>query len=137
MKKLFIDTNIVLDLLAKRQEHAAAAKLFTLADEGKVGLFVSSLTFANTHFILAKYEGKEKAVRVLRDLSLIVTILDLSGKMVALALNDPNFRDFEDGLQYHSALESGMEVIITRNLKDFKRAKLPVMTAAQYLKSHW
>ncbi len=135
MRKLFIDTNIVLDLLAKRKDYVAAAKVFTLADQGKLELFVSSLTFANTHYILVKHEGKEKTLKILRDLELVVTIVDLSGKIVRLALNDKDFADFEDGLQYYSALENGMEVIITRNQKDFKHAKLPVMNADQFLKA--
>lgn len=135
MRKLFIDTNIVLDLLAKRPEYASAAKVFTLADQGELELYVSSLTFANTHYILVKHEGKEKTLKILRDLELIVTIIDLSGKIVRLALNDKDFTDFEDGLQYYSALENGMEVIITRNQKDFKHSKLPVMNADQFLKT--
>jgi predicted nucleic acid-binding protein len=135
MRRLFIDTNIVLDLLAKRPDYASAAKLFTLADQGKLELSVSSLTFANTHYILVKHEGKEKTLKILRDLELVVTILDLSGKIVRLALNDKDFTDFEDGLQYYSALENGMEVIITRNQKDFKYSKLPVMNADQFLKT--
>ena len=64
---------------------------------------------------------------------MIVDIIDLSGKIVRLALNDGNFQDFEDGLQYYSALENGMEVIITRNQKDFKHSKLPIMNVDQYL----
>lgn len=134
MKKLFIDTNIVLDLLAKRPGfYTSAAKLFTLADQGEVKLSVSSLTFANTNYIIVKQEGKDKAVQILRDLELIVDIIDLTGKIVRLALNDKDFKDFEDGLQYYSALENGMEVIITRNQKDFKHSKLPVMNADQFL----
>ena len=135
MRKLFIDTNIVIDLLAKRTEFASAAKLFTLGDQGKLELLVSSLTFANTNYILVKHEGKEKTIKILRDLELIVTITDLSGKVIRLALNDKSFEDFEDGLQYYSALENGAEVIITRNQKDFKSSKLPVMNADQFLKS--
>jgi predicted nucleic acid-binding protein len=134
MNKLFIDTNIVLDLLAKREEYASAAKVFSLGDTGKVKLFVSSLTFANTNYILGRHLGKGPTIKVLRDLELIVTIIDLSGKIVRLALNDDDFKDFEDGLQYYSALENEMDYIITRNLKDFKHSKIPVLTADQYLK---
>jgi hypothetical protein len=54
---------------------------------------------------------------------------------VGLSLNDNDFKDYEDALQYYSALENGDEAIITRNLKDFKKSKLPVMTAAQFLKN--
>ena len=135
MTRLFVDTNIVIDLLAKRSDYKSAAKLFTLADRGEVEIFISSLTFANTSYILRKPLGKEKTNKVLRDLELVVTIVDLTGKSVRLALNDKGFTDFEDGLQYYSALEVGSEVVITRNLSDFKSSKLPVMTAEQYLMS--
>ena len=135
MTRLFVDTNIVIDLLAKRSDYKSAAKLFTLADRGEVEIFILSLTFANTSHILRKPLGKEKANKVLRDLELVVTIVDLTGKSVRLALNDKGFTDFEDGLQYYSALEVGSEVVITRNLSDFKSSKLPVMTAEQYLMS--
>ncbi|MBC6993334.1 PIN domain-containing protein [Neolewinella lacunae] len=134
MNKLFLDTNIVLDLLAKREAYAAAARVCSLGDTGKVRLFVSALTFANTNYILGQHLGKEGTIKVLRDLELIVTIIDLSGKVVRLALNDTDFKDFEDGLQYYSALENEMDYIITRNLKDFRGAKIPVLTADQYLK---
>ena len=135
MTRVFVDTNIVLDLLAKRSAYRAAARLFVLGDKGSVALFVSALTFANAHYILAKQHDRTLAIKVLRDLSLAVTIVDLSGKVVQLALNDENFSDFEDGLQYHSALENGMDVIVTRNQKDFRHSILPVLTAEQYLSS--
>ncbi|MBB4077964.1 hypothetical protein GGR28_000565 [Lewinella aquimaris] len=64
---------------------------------------------------------------------LVERLVDLSGRVVRLALNDDAFSDFEDALQYYSALESGTEVIITRNQRDFVPAKLPVLSAAEYL----
>lgn len=135
MKKLFVDTNIILDLLAKRAEFESASILFTLADKGEVDLYVSSLSFANVSYILRKQIGREKTVDVLRDLDLVVAISALTGKIVRLALNDKKFKDFEDGLQYYSAIESEADAIITRNLSDFKSAKLAVMTAEQYVKA--
>jgi len=134
MKKLFVDTNVVIDLLAKRKDFAAAARLFTLADTGDVTLYVSSLSFANVSYILREQLGKSKTSKVLRDLSLIVTVVDLTAKSVQLALNDEDIADFEDGLQYYSAIEVSANVIITRNLPDFKAAKIPVLTADQFLK---
>ncbi len=62
-------------------------------------------------------------------------VLSLDEKIVGLALNDNDFKDYEDALQYFTALENEVDTIITRNLKDFKKAKLPVMTAAQFLKT--
>ena len=62
-------------------------------------------------------------------------ILPLDDKIVGLALNDETFSDFEDGLQYFTAIENGQELIITRNLKDFKNSKLPTMTARQFIET--
>ena len=68
-------------------------------------------------------------------ISLIVNILPLDDKIVGVALNDDSFNDFEDGLQYFTAIENNQDIIITRNLKDFKASKLPVMTAKQFLET--
>jgi len=136
MKKLFIDTNIVIDLLAKRKPfYDEAAMLFTLADKQKIRLSVSALTFTNTNYILLQSKKPEEAKLILRKLKLIVQVLSLDEKIVGLSLNDNDFKDYEDALQYFTALENGVDAIITRNLKNFQKAKLPVMTASQFLKS--
>jgi predicted nucleic acid-binding protein len=134
MKNLFVDTNVVLDLLAKREPFfEEAAGLFSLADRKKIRLSLSSLTLANIHYILLRKTNPSKAKAILRKLTLLVEILPLDDKIIALALNDDLFADFEDSLQYYTAIEHDKEAIITRNLKDFRRAKLPVMTAKQFL----
>ena len=136
MKHILIDTNIVIDLLAKREPfHDEAAMLFTLADKHKVRLCVSALTFANTNYILLQSKKPEEAKLILRKLKLIVQVLRLDEKIVALSLNDDQFKYHEDALQYFTAPENGVDAIITRNLKNFQKAKLPVMTASQFLKS--
>jgi predicted nucleic acid-binding protein len=136
MKKLFIDTNLIIDLLAKREPfYDEAAMLFTLADKQKISLSVSALTFANTNYILLQSKKPEDAKLILRKLKLIVQVLSLDEKIVGLSLNDNDFKDYEDAIQYFTALENGVDAIITRNLKDFHKAKLPIMTAAQFLKT--
>ena len=135
MKKIFVNTNIVLDLLGKRESYYQdAAELFSLADRGKVRLYVSSLTIANSSYILSKLRSAKEARTILVKLKIAVNVLDLSDKIIELSLNDENFKDFEDGLQYYTALENEMDILITRNLKDFKSAKIPTLTAEQYLK---
>jgi hypothetical protein len=66
---------------------------------------------------------------------LILKILQIDDKIIGLALNDETFTDFEDGLQYFTAIENGQDLIITRNLKDFENSKLPTMTAKQFIES--
>lgn len=136
MRKIFLDTNIVIDLLSRRQAfYEEAADIFSLADKKEIELSVSTLTIANTNYVLLKQMDGNKAKAILRKLRLIVKILPLDDKIIGLALNDDTFSDFEDALQYFTALENGKEIIITRNLKDFKNSKIPTFTAKQFTKT--
>jgi predicted nucleic acid-binding protein len=126
MKKLFVDTNIVIDLLSRREPFfEESAELFSLADKKQIELSASSLTIANTGYILLRQMDSNKAKSILRKLRLILKVLPLDDKIIGLALNDDNFSDFEDGLQYFTAIEDEQEIMITRNLKDFKNSKIP------------
>ena len=134
MSRLLIDTNIVIDLLANRKDfYTEAATLFSLADKNLLTLTVSSLTFANTNYILSKLKSEKEARVILRKFKVLVETLSLDDKITELALSDNKFPDFEDGLQYYSAIENRIDIIITRNKKDFKNSKIPVMTAKEYL----
>jgi predicted nucleic acid-binding protein len=135
VKKVFLDTNIVLDLLGFREpfyEHAA--KIATLADQGKIQLFASALSFATANYILAKYYNKDIAIDKLRKLKVFTTICAIDEEVIEKGLNS-EFKDFEDALQYFSALKMSCNYIITRNSKDFKDAEIPVMTAKEFLAS--
>ncbi len=134
MSNLLVDTNVVLDLLAKREPfYDSSAKLFSLADKKKIMLSISSLTFANTNYVLTRLKTADKAREILRRFRVLVKVLSLDDKVIDLALNDLSFKDFEDGLQYYSALENGQEMIITRDLSDFKKSRIPVMTPEEFL----
>ncbi len=133
MENLLIDTNIIIDLLSKRKNfYQEAQELFTLADEQEIKLYISSLTFANTHYLLSKELNSNEARKVLIKFKLLVSILPLDDKILELALSS-DFNDFEDAIQYYTALENKLNIIITRNKKDFKISKLPVLTAKEYL----
>lgn len=136
MKKLFIDTNILIDLLSRREPFFEdAAALFSMADKKEFELSVSSLTIANTGYVLLKQMKTNEAKSVLRKLRLILNVLPMDDKIIDLALNDNTFTDFEDGIQYFTAIENEQDVIITRNLKDFRNSKLPALTAKQFIES--
>ncbi|EHQ01189.1 type II toxin-antitoxin system VapC family toxin [Gillisia limnaea] len=134
MKRILIDTNIVIDLLSKRKDfYNDAANLFSLADKKELKLAISSLTFANTNYILKKLKSAKEAREILRKFKVLVELLSLEDKITELSLSDESFPDFEVGLQYYSAIENEIDIIITRNKKDFKNSKLPVLTAKEYL----
>ena len=133
MEKLFIDTNIVIDLLSKREPfYLEAQELFTLADEKYVTLYISALSFVNTHYILAKQLNADVARKILSKFKTLVTVLSLDDKAIELSLAS-DFSDFEDAIQYYIALDNNIDVIITRNKKDFKKSMLPVLNAKEYL----
>lgn len=133
--RLFIDTNIMLDLLGERLPYYdSIAKIATLADRGEVSIVVSALSYSTVAYLLSKYESTEKVKDKLRKFKIISEISDLDEKTIEKGLNS-NFSDFEDSLQYFCALKSDCNVILTRNQKDFKQSNIPVMSANEYLKS--
>jgi predicted nucleic acid-binding protein len=132
-KKVFVDTDIIYDLLAKRDPfYSAAARLFTLADEGKVQVFISALSVANIHYLISKQQSESQAKQILRKFKVFVHITPLTEKIIDLALNS-EFEDFEDAIQYFSALQNNIEILLTRNLKDYKKAQISVLTAQDFI----
>lgn len=133
MENVFVDTNIVIDLLQKRDEfYKEAQELFTLADRKKVKLYISALTFANTYYILSRFYSSEEAKKILSKFKVLVDVLPTTDKIIELALAS-DFKDFEDAIQFYTALESSLEAIITRNKKDFKNNLIPIFSAKEYL----
>ncbi|RHJ92028.1 type II toxin-antitoxin system VapC family toxin [Parabacteroides bouchesdurhonensis] len=135
MKSLFLDTNIVVDLLAKREPfYSTSAPIFAMGDRGMVQLFICSLSFSTIFYLLRKQVGKEKAMLILRSFRKLVSVLPVNDDIVDKALQS-SFTDFEDAIQYYSAIDSGIETIITRNVKDYKDAEATVMTPEEFLYS--
>ena len=133
MENVFVDINIVIDLLQKRDEfYKEAQELFTLADRKKVKLYISALTFANTYYILSRFYSSDEAKKILSKFKVLVEVLPTTDKIIELALAS-DFKDFEDAIQFYTALESSLEAIITRNKKDFKNNLIPVFSAKEYL----
>ncbi len=133
--KLFIDTNVMMDLLGERVPHYdAIAKIATLADKGKVKMVVSAFSYPTVYYLLSKFESSEKVIEKLRKFKIISEISDLDDIVIEKGLSS-NFSDFEDALQYHCALKTDCNILVTRNAKDFRQSAIPVMTADEFLNS--
>ncbi len=133
--RLFIDTNVMLDLLGEREPfYDSVAKIATLADSRKVKLIVSALSYSTVFYILSKFEDNAIVKEKLLKFKVISEISDLTNRIIEKGLSS-KFSDFEDALQYHCALNMKCTVLITRNVKDFKDSDIPVMTPHEYLKS--
>lgn len=133
MNKYFVDTDVILDLLSQRVPHFHfSAVLFSLAEMGKFELYTSPTVMVNTFYILRKNLGNENAKNALRKLRIILHVIDSSEKVLDLALNS-NFNDFEDAIQYYTALDADIQTIITRNLMGYKTADILVQTPEIFL----
>lgn len=134
MDQLFIDTDVALDLLGRREPHyQAAALLFSLADKKKIMLGISSLSFSNLHYLLSRQYNAAESRRLLIKFKVLVRVLAVDDKINELALSS-SFTDFEDAIQYHTAIENGIHLLLTRNIKDYKKAQIAVMTPESYLR---
>jgi predicted nucleic acid-binding protein len=134
MKKVFLDTNIAIDLLTERVPfYNDAAKIFSLADNQAIELYCSALSIANIYYILFRNKSNKVANEALNELLELLKILPLNEKNIKYSLLNRSFHDFEDALQYFTALENQMDVIVTRNTTDFKAATFSVVTSNEFV----
>ena len=135
MQKLFLDTNIVLDFLGERKGfYEPIAKVLTMADQKKIEVFTSPTSIGNAFYILSKYESPKSALEKIRKFKLLSSISVMDEEVIEKAIHS-DFKDFEDAMQYYSALSANCAVIITRNEKDFKNSMIPVLSAEGYLQT--
>ena len=134
MTDLFIDTDVIIDFLIDRKPHSReAAIIFTLIEQKKLKGYASSLTFSNLYYVLRKIESHKKVITKLESLSKILSILRVEEQTIRNALAS-GFPDFEDSIQYYCACDfKKIDVIITRNIKDYKNPDIPIMTPGDYL----
>lgn len=133
MTRVFVDTDVCIDLLSGRKPfNTTAEKLFSLADTGKVKLCVSSLSFSNIDYVLRSQYSGTNSRKIIAKFKTLVTVLSVDSKTIDLAIAS-DFNDFEDGIQYFTAIENNITMLLTCNLKDFKKAHIQVMTPDSFL----
>ena len=134
MKRVFVDTNIVIDLIGNRAPFVKdAQRLFTLAERKEVEIYVSALTIANTYYALTRTYKVDAAKKYLQLLKVLVNVVSFDLQTIDAALAS-KFDDLEDGFQHFMALQCQADLIITRNKKDFRHAQLPTLTATEFLR---
>jgi len=137
MTDLFIDTDVIIDFIIDRQPFSReAAQVFTLIDQRKVKGYASALSYSNIYYVLRNYASHKKVITMLNELSDLVGILKVDDDIIKASLAS-DFKDFEDAIQYYTAQEyKRIAVIITRNIKDYRKSSLPVMTPETFLKTY-
>lgn len=137
MTDLFIDTDVIIDFIIDRQPFSReAAQVFTLIDQRKVKGYASALYYSNIYYVLRNYASHKKVITMLNELSDLVGILKVDDDIIKASLAS-DFKDLEDAIQYYTAQEyKRIDVIITRNIKDYKKSSLPVMTPETFMKTY-
>ncbi len=136
MDKVLIDTDVLLDFFFDRKPFSDdAATILMLCEKGEIKGFVTAVMISNMYFILRKSAKHEKVIENLTMLMDIVDVSIITKDCVNQALKS-RFSDFEDALQNFSAAnEQNIQIIITRNVKDYKTSNLSIMNPETYLKS--
>ena len=136
MQRVLIDTDVILDFFFDRKPFSDnAAKVLSLCESRKIKGFITSVIISNVYYLLKQTSTHEKVIEKLVQLVTITEVLTTDREVIIKALNS-NFKDFEDALQNYSAeLNGQIDLIVTRNINDFKNSSLGVMTPENYLKT--
>jgi predicted nucleic acid-binding protein len=131
--KIFLDTNVLLDVFQGRAPYYdCSARIWSLAESGKAEAFISAISFNNIHYIIRKHEGRECAQKAVEVLNANFSMVPLTQVVMGKAIQS-KWPDFEDAIQFFSALSISADFIITRNIKDFPNDVLPISTPEIFL----
>ena len=131
--KTLIDTNIILDVLTKRVPfYIDSAKVWTLVREGIIEGCISAISVNNLYYIVNKLEGQKAAKSFVDQLLEDFGIIALTKNILKQARTIPQ-KDFEDSIQYFSAINEGCECIVTRDKKDFPSIGIKIISPAELL----
>jgi predicted nucleic acid-binding protein len=133
--KLFVDSDVVIDFFTDRKPHAnPASELFELNEQGNVTLYLSAVSINNIYYIVRRFLGHKKTLEVVETLTEMTEIVGTTKNEITQALKN-NFTDYEDSIKYSSALIiKDLDLIITRNIKDYRNSSIAVMTPLSFLK---
>jgi len=135
---IFLDINVLLDIADnERENHFFSREIFSLADTALINVSCSILSFNIFFYVAKKRLGNQLAIDYMSTFLEIIKVLTADINIAIQSLLEPISNDFEDSLQYYSALQiKNLDFIVTANTKDFKKSKIPVVTPLQFLKIH-
>lgn len=131
--KVLLDTNIIVDNALERQPFLEASEqVLLLIEQGQVEGYVSASTFGDLYYIIRRVRGRDWTLNYLRQLVTFCEIATVDQAAITMALG-ANFRDFEDAIQYATAIVNQLEAIVTRNPQDFVVTSPQIMTPTQLI----
>ncbi|MES1221710.1 MAG: PIN domain-containing protein [Bacteroidota bacterium] len=134
MKHLFLDTNVIIDVMANREPFSnVAARLLNYGDKGKLNIYISALSYSNIYYILRKTCSHKQMISLLKDIQAISTTIDVTAGIISNAL-DSGLKDFEDAIQLNTARSNKkIQAIVTRDPKGFRNSDISVLTPEEAL----
>lgn len=132
--KVLLDTNVILDFALERQPwFSDSEQIIYLAEQKQITAYISASTISDLYYIIRKVKGKELALKFIKIISSICQIAAVNSSVISLAVTT-NFKDFEDAIQYSTALINQLDAIAARNTKDFTEAEIEILTPAQLIR---
>jgi len=132
---VFIDTNVLIDVLAKRDPfYGSSAQVWSLSENGSIHGLISVISFNNIYYVVRKLRNRKTAERMMVFMRDAFDMIALDKQILGQAI-DAGFKDFEDAIQYMSALRAGVDCLVSRNPKDFPRKDLPVISPEEFIAS--
>ena len=134
MKKILVDTNVVLDILLKRQDYPNAKVVYLLAEENKIACYISASAITDIFFLAKGTLGKKVTKIAMKDILQVFKPAAVTDSHIYQAL-DLDWDDFEDSVQYIVGESFAADYIITRNTKDYSSGSIPAVTPEGFLQA--
>ena len=131
--KVLIDTNVILDVLYKREGfYEDSLKIWKLCETRKLDGYISALSIPNIVYILRRELDPEKTLEVINNINLVFKIYDLKSEIIMQAA-EKKTKDYKDALQMVTAQKLKASFIVTRKIKDFVDSKIIAVKPSELL----
>lgn len=133
MKKVFIDSDIILDVALSRHPFFENSRLILAIIENDYAIgYTSSNCIANIYYVLRKLGNDKNARKFIKIITSYITVIPIEHSDIIFAI-DSDILDFEDAIQHYSAVRNQCNCIITRNIKDYKKSAITIYTPIEFL----
>jgi len=134
--KILIDINICIDVLTYRKPFfKEAAHILQASENGEINAYISAISFDTIYYIMRPAQSRAQATGKLKKLTSITSVGTVNGSIIKDALNT-GWNDLEDAIQYYTAVHNYCEAVVSRNTKDFKPNRIPVLSPGEFIASY-
>ena len=131
--KILIDTNIIVDVALDREPFFAESdRILTVVEQAQIQGYISASTFSDLYYIIRRDRGRDWTLDFLRQLATFCQVATVDNSVISMALTC-NFKDFEDAIQYSTAVINLIDAIVTRNPRDFPVTTPRIVTPNQLI----